>query len=263
MFFTSMQAETASEGLYIPEIQKIVKRGKLIVLMLKNDYNPLFSMKQKNGDRVGVDIDMSKKLANALGVELEIKDCYEKYDDVVDAIAKGEGDIGISKLSYTVDRARKVIFSSPYVIMKKGLLINRVNLSKNHQTPVIKDLLNRKGAQILISPGSYNNFSTMVFPDAQIIQSEKWETEGLDKLSKGEYLAAFRDELRIRLALRERPRLSIHLLPVILKEEDDPIHMIVNKNNFGFLLWVDYFLENYMHPYTLDQLFNEYGKFLR
>ncbi|MBP9752345.1 MAG: transporter substrate-binding domain-containing protein [Proteobacteria bacterium] len=263
MVFKSIQAENVNEGLFIPEVQKIVKRGKLIVLMIKNDYNPLFSMKQPNGERVGVDIDISKKLANALGVDLEIRDCYDKYDDVVDAIAKGEGDIGISKLSYTVERARKVIFSSPYVLLKKGLLINRVNLSKNRNTPILKDLLNRKESQILISPGSYVNFTNVIFPDATVIQSQKWDTEGLTKLAEGEYLAAFRDELRIRLALREQPRLSIHLLPVILKEEADPIHMIVNKNNFGFLLWVDYFLENYMHAYTLDQLFNEYGKYLR
>ena len=53
------------------------------------------------------------------------------------------------------------------------------------------------------------------------------------------------------------------LLPVVLKDEEDPIHMVVHKESFGLLIWINSFMSNNVKPYSIDELFEKYGKFLK
>ena len=251
------------QTLAIPEIQRIVEKGKIVVLMTNTDYNPLFRMKASDGTFKGVDMDMAQALADSLGVKLEIKAKYKSYDDVVDAVAKGEGDIGISKMSYTIERSKKVLFSSPYVVFKKSLLINRVLLSKIDGKHTIKEIMNTAQQPVAVAPGSYDDFCLGLFAKSKPKEVKEWETEGIEKLLKGEFFAAFRDELRIKLALRKNPQATLYLLPVILKDEDDPIRMIVNRECFGLWLWVNSYLSNNIKPYSYDELIARYGHLLK
>ncbi len=251
------------QTLAIPEIQRITEKGKIVVLMTNTDYNPFFRMKSSDGSYKGIDMEMAQAVADSLGVKLEVKAIYKSYDDVVNAIAKGEGDIGISKMSYTIERSKKVLFSSPYVIFKKSLLINRVQLSKIDSKNSLKEIMNSGTLPIVVAPGSYDDFSLALFPKSKPEEVEKWDSDGIKKLLEGKYFAAFRDELRIKLVLRKNPQATLHLLPVILKDEDDPIRMIVNKECFGLWLWVNSYLSNNIKPYTYDELFARFGHLLK
>lgn len=249
------------QRLIIPEIKRILDRGKLIVFMTNDSNNVLFQMKTSDGDYKGIDIEISENIANLLGVKLEINRKYKTYDQVVDAIARGEGDIAISKLSYTVERSQKVHFTSPYVILRKALLLNRIGLTHFGENLTLREILNNQKTKLATVSGSYDSFSKHLFPKASLTIDE-WDKHIIPGLLKGKFLGAFRDELRIKMVLKQNPQASLTLLPITLKDEQDPIRMAVNKKDLGLLLWLESVITNTFKPLTIDELFLRYEKYI-
>ena len=73
----------------------------------------------------GPEIDLAKQIARALGVRIEFLDRAPSFDAVVDDVAQGRADIGISKLSQTYYRLIRVRFSEPYITLSHALLFER------------------------------------------------------------------------------------------------------------------------------------------
>ncbi|RLF03161.1 MAG: amino acid ABC transporter substrate-binding protein, partial [Thermoprotei archaeon] len=91
-------------------LEKIKKRGVLIV-GTSADWPP-FEYIDKNGQYAGIDIEIVKKIAEALGVKLQIKDI--KFDALIAALKGGEIDLVIADMTPTAEREKEVDFSKPY-----------------------------------------------------------------------------------------------------------------------------------------------------
>lgn len=88
----------------------IKKRGKLIV-----GSSPPYGVMEfydGSGTMAGVDIDVAKEIALAIGVNLEMKDV--NFNDLDETVATGGVDIGVASLSLTEERSKKLLVSSPY-----------------------------------------------------------------------------------------------------------------------------------------------------
>ncbi|WP_418765888.1 transporter substrate-binding domain-containing protein [Mailhella sp.] len=106
------------------DVQAIVKRGELRV-GVKSDV-PGFSMQDLSGNYAGMEVDLAKKLAEAMGL---------KADDVtftaVTAKTRGQlldtGDIDMVLATFTITEERKNIwnFSSPYYTDAVSLLVKK------------------------------------------------------------------------------------------------------------------------------------------
>ena len=71
----------------------------------------------------------------ALGVRIEFLDGAPSFDAVVDDVAQGRADIGISKLSQTYYRLIRVRFSEPYITLSHALLFERAAVSSGNYEP--------------------------------------------------------------------------------------------------------------------------------
>jgi len=91
-------------------LEKIKKRGVLIV-GTSADWPP-FEYIDKSGNYAGIDIEIAKKIAEAIGVKLEIKDI--KFDALIAALKGGEIDMIIADMTPTAEREKEVDFSKPY-----------------------------------------------------------------------------------------------------------------------------------------------------
>ena len=199
-------------------------------------------------------------IASYLGVRLRFRMLYTNYEDIVDAIENGEGDIGIAKLSYTKERSRKVLYSLPYVISRKMLLINRVSMVKSGKND-INQLLNDQNSVIgTVKSTSYESFIRNIFPKASLFLQEDWDQTIIPLLENGNITAAMRDEIRIKLLLKENPKLLVKLLPIILKDEEDPISAILNQESIGLLAFVDKCIAIEKCQENVDELMNKYEK---
>lgn len=74
------------------------------------------------GDQIiGIDVEIGQAIADELGVELEVVN--SDFDGVISAIESGKGDVGISGITITDERAAQVDFSVPYLDATQSLIV--------------------------------------------------------------------------------------------------------------------------------------------
>lgn len=240
-----------------PGIKRIKERGKLIIAMLNEDQPPFF-MVNKKGELYGLDVKLGTDIANKLGVEVEFVRKAKSFDEVIDMIVRKEADVAISNLSKTLKRSEKVLFTNPYIILRKGLLVNRLKMAqaRGDEDP-IEFIVNMKGDIGVIAASSYVYFARSMFPEATI-KEFKTKKDIISALEKGDILAAFRDEVEIKKIIRANPGISLDVQTVIFKDTKDPIAMAVSRDNTHFLYWLNEYLEMRDFNLDADKLLREY-----
>lgn len=269
IYQTKMPDPESEKGRVYGDINDIIKRGEIVVCSVSNTSNSLFLMKKKGSEKaekldlIGADIELAKKIAKGLGVRLVFRLCYKRYEDVVNAIANGEGDIGLAKLSYTSKRSRKIMFTEPYVIARKTLLMNR-QIAESNRDKCLNELINNKQFKIGVAKdASYVEFAKLLFPKVEVLEMNNWEKQTVEKLTNKEIVATLRDNLRINLLMNQHPELSLKFISIILKGENDYISGIVNYKSLALLNWINTFIKSEVKVKTIDELMKEYGRYIK
>jgi polar amino acid transport system substrate-binding protein len=120
---------TPGANLRAPEIQAILDRGELIVAMTAGDQPPFYYV-QADGQLAGLDADLARDIASRLGVKVRFHRGPTSFNAVVELVARGGADVGISKLSRTLARAQMVRFTKPYVTFRHAILLHRLKLAQ-------------------------------------------------------------------------------------------------------------------------------------
>ena len=81
---------------------------------------PPMSATAKNGELIGMDIDLANAMAEDLGVPVEF--VRMPFADLLPALEAGKVDMVLSGMTITADRNRKVAFVGPYYVSGKGIL---------------------------------------------------------------------------------------------------------------------------------------------
>ena len=252
------------KGILYGDFDDILKRKTLVVCSNRDTNRPLFLMKKKNTknlDLTGEDIELAKKFAKALGVKLIFRCCYSSFDDVVDAIENHEGDIGISELSYTLHRSRKVIYTNPYVSLKKMILINR-QILEIYKSKSIKQLIEDGNFPVATEDHSYVEFAQELFPKTKILVINNWDKEIGNKLKNKKLIATLNDETKIKTLFKNNPKLSMNLVPLILHGEKDCISTVINFKGLKLSNWVNKFLKSEVPVETIDNLLKKYEDYI-
>ena len=140
----------------------LVNEGKLTCI--SNLYFPPFeSMDEKTGDPVGFDIDMSKALAEHLGLEVNWLPS-QAFDSLVPTIkAGGTADIAIAGMTITDARKQEVDMSDPYVDSNQSL-VTKVGSEET------LDTLNAKDKKIAVQAGTTGaDWAAENLPEATIV----------------------------------------------------------------------------------------------
>lgn len=240
------------------DIERIKERGRLVVAMVENNAPPFF-FHDESGKLKGLDVRLAEGIAEELGVEVEYNRNAESFNNVVDLVANRRADIAISKLSRTLTRATRVRYTTPYIVLRQGLMVNRLELEKvkkkgETDTAAIKAM---RGAIGVIANSSYVGYAASRFPNARVRQYESWDMVVKAVLS-GEVLAAYRDELEIKKIIKERPNAVIKLQTVVLTDTRDPIAMAVHHQDTHLLAWLEVYLDTVNLDFTADSLLEEY-----
>ncbi len=104
--------ETKEEGL------TTVKEGKLI--MATNAYFQPYEYYE--GDKIiGIDAEIAAKIAEKLGLELEISDMA--FDSIITAVDEGSADFGLAGMTVTEDRLKDVDFSISYANGVQAIIV--------------------------------------------------------------------------------------------------------------------------------------------
>ena len=102
-----------------PVLDRIVKNGELRVGM-DPTFPPLES-KTKDGEIVGMDVDMAKAVAHGMGVRLVLVEL--PFKDLLPALLENKIDMVLSGMTITPERNLKVVFVGPYILSGQTVLI--------------------------------------------------------------------------------------------------------------------------------------------
>ena len=75
----------------------------------------------ENGEVIGVDIEISKKIADKLGKKLVIKDVA--FDSIINELNSGKADFAAAGMSINPERSEKVDFSIEYITSNQVVVV--------------------------------------------------------------------------------------------------------------------------------------------
>ena len=139
----------------------------------------------QDGEIVGVDIDIAREIANAMGKELVIKDV--SFDFIINEIKSGKSDIGAAGMSITKERLEEVDFSVEYAVSNQVVIV-----SENSKITNINQISNQK---IAVQLGTVaDSYVDENYEDAIVIRQKKYLSM-VEDLKAGKGIEVTLDEL--------------------------------------------------------------------
>lgn len=261
IFFTGRAF--CENSIYPPDIKRIKDRGEFVVAMYFNDIPPFF-MHDENGNFYGLDVELARDIADKLGVKVRFDRKAKTFGEIVDMVVNHEADAAISLLSRTLKRAEKIRYTKPYIVLKQGLIINRLSFEKLTKNKSIINTLNQKQSVIAVKKGtSYVDFSHRIFPDAVIKEYPEWDPEIVDAVVSGEAAAGYDDEIEIKKYIISRPEAAIHVTTAVIEDLNDPIAIAVPYDSNSLLDWLNLYIDQHVKKITADTILDKYKKSLK
>lgn len=256
---TPVKRTIAEEDLayYSPQMKAIYQRGKLRVALPAADRNPFFYT-DAGGMLTGSDVELAADMAAQLGVDVEYVRSAKSFEEVVNQVASGQADMAVSKLSATLPRAGKVLFSEPYLTLHQGLLMNRLAMARLGPASVdpVQRLRQAKVKIGVIAGTSYVSFAHLLFPRTETVQFATPQ-EAMDAAIQGDVTAIYYDELQLKQLLANNPGRSIDLQLHLLPDQVDPIAVAIPPQEGPLLAWVNLYLQS--NQARIDHLLVKYG----
>jgi ABC-type amino acid transport substrate-binding protein len=249
---------------YLPtladEFRRIHENGFLTVGMYSEDRFPFFFVDGR-GELAGSDVEMAYDIARQLGVaEVRFDRSARSFEELVDLVAAGRYDLAVSKISITLNRAQRVLFSEPYLSLRQALLVNRIQMAalKNRQMSDPVEILRTSRVKIGAMAGtSYMEFAREIFHTAEIVPYDARERM-LEDVRRGDIAAALYDEFEFQRYINEFPDVLLDLQFVVLEGRKDNLAVAIPPEHFHMQAWLKEYLA-YQQPLDIPQLLERYG----
>jgi len=231
-------------------LDEIQQRKKLRV-GLEPMYMP-FELNSKTGEIIGFDVDMAKRMAKAMEVELEL--VSTAWDGIIPALLTNKFDIIMSGMTVTQGRNLKVNFADPYIVVGQTILIN-----KKHQGAVksYKDLNDPK-YQVTSKLGTTGEQAVKrMIPKATYLSFET-EQEGVMEVVNGKADAFVYDSPYCAVANAQKGEGKLVFLDEPFTYE--PLAWAVRKGDYDFLNWLDNFLNQVKNDGTYEKIYEKWFK---
>lgn len=234
----------------------LITRNTLTVAMYKGN-TPPFYFTEENKRLSGIDVEIITGFAQELGLEIKFIRT-NSLDGVIHKVMAGEADLAICKLSMTFQRATKVLFSKPYIKLRKGLLVNRVLLEKQLNNRSKEETIqNLQGTLGVIGNSSYVAFAQQRFKHMEVVEYPSWQAVVNDVLSQ-KIIAGFRDEAEIKKVILDDKDYAMKLLTVVLEDDYDPKGIAVPQHAVHLKLLLDFYIDSLGLQLTANSVLFEY-----
>ena len=196
----------------------------------------------ENGEIVGVDIDICKRIAKELGMELKIKDVA--FDSIINEVKTKKSDIGAAGISHTDERAREVDFTNNYMESKQVLVVKKDSYLKSPS--MLSD------EKIAVQLGTVaDTYLTEKVPTVKIVREKK-------------FLAAIQDLIDDKVSgvvMDEVPAKELITSDMVILEEPlviDYYGMVVRKGNKKLLSIANKVIDEMKENGSIDEALLEH-----
>jgi polar amino acid transport system substrate-binding protein len=175
-------------------IQQVTQRRKLVVLM-EAEFRP-FTYKDK-GELKGFDVDLAREIARELKVDVEFRE--RGFDLLPAELIQGKGDLIISGVTMTPERALSCAFTEPYFFTKTISLLAK---PRADGVRTIADL-NDASHRIVVQKGSTGENAVKAHLPAATLSTFDREDLCALEVAQGRADAFIYDEFQVRTQARE------------------------------------------------------------
>lgn len=240
-----------------PVLSRIAQHGELVLGTSAN--MPPMTYKHTDGKNIGLDIDVARVMADALGVKLKVKTL--PFNELLPALQKGKLDVVISNMTITPERNRSVAFVGPYMSSGKCFITKQAGLAKAEQS----DDLNTAKTSIVVMQGSTSEaFIKTLLPKATLTTTADLKS-GIEMVKNDKVGALMTDYPVCLSTLKNHPDAGFVSLFSLLNYE--PIGIALPANDPLFVNWTENFLERLDATGTLDGIgahwFGEYAEAIK
>jgi polar amino acid transport system substrate-binding protein len=159
-----------------PVMDRIIKKGELVVGT--SGAQPPMTATTKKGEIIGLDIDISRAMADALGVKAKFVSM--PFAKLLPALEAGQVDMVLSGMTITPKRNQKVAFVGPYYVSGKGIL---AVYEKYAALQEAKGLNTPEVTVAALKNSTSQKFAETTIPKAKLILTNSYE-EAINLLFK-------------------------------------------------------------------------------
>jgi polar amino acid transport system substrate-binding protein len=234
--------ETASSS--APSLQRILQKGELVVGTAAS--MPPLNMTTRDGKVIGLEVDLAKSMANAMGVKLKLQPI--EFSKLLSALVNGKVDMILSGMTITPKRNLKVAFVGPYFISGKAFL-TKIETIAAAKDPVEID---SPDVRLTALRGSTSQaFIETVLPNVQLLPAKDYD-EAVDMVLQDKVQALLADYPICVVSVYRYP--DSGLLSVITPLTYEPLGIGIAADDPHLINWVENFLNNLEGSGQLDEL---------
>jgi len=150
-----------------PVLDRIVGKKELVVGTAGS--MPPLNMTTKDGQIIGIEVDLGKMIASVMDVKLTLKPM--PFKDLLPALERGEVDMVLSCMTITPGRNLKFAFVGPYFHSGKSILTKKKNVDSLDEISKI----NNPGKVLTALKGSTSQmFVERVLPKAKLVLADDY-----------------------------------------------------------------------------------------
>lgn len=184
-------------------IEDIQARGKLVVGL--STFVP-WAMRDKKGDLIGFEIDVARKLAEDMGVDVEF--VPTAFDGIIPALLAKKFDVIITGMVQKPQRNLTVNFSAPYAYLTVGMAANKA-LAEKDGLKTMEDW-NSSDVTLTIKRGTApGETAARLFPKAKVRQFDD-DAQALQDVLNGNAHAFMTSEPKPAYYVIDNPDVLYH-----------------------------------------------------
>ncbi len=200
----------------------------------------------EGGEIVGVDVEIAKEIAKAMGKKLEIKDVA--FDFVINEVKSGKADFGAAGMSITPERQKEVDFTIEYAVSDQVVIV------RNDSS--IKSFDDIKNKTIAVQLGTVaDQYAEDNYKEASVVKHKKYLTAA-QEVKSGKADCIIMDSLPAKELVKENGDLRI--LDGVLFQ--DKYGMIVKKGNKALLDKINEVLRRLIDEGKINEYVIKYSK---
>jgi polar amino acid transport system substrate-binding protein len=211
---------------------------------------PPLNMMNKSGMPMGLDVDLAKVMAAAMGVELNM--VIKPFPDLLPALEAGEVDMVISGMTITPERNMKVAFVGPYHISGKALLTKFKSLVTSENT---SKLNSEAFAYTALESSTSADLVRTMMPKARLVTTKDYE-KAVEMVLSNKVDALVADYHACILSLLRHPNEG--LVSLITPFTYEPLGIAMPAGDAHLINWVTNFLNTMRQSNGLVKLKNKW-----
>ncbi|SHH47540.1 basic amino acid ABC transporter substrate-binding protein [Thermosipho atlanticus] len=218
-------------------LAEIKERGKLII-GTEPTFPPFEYVNEKN-EIVGFDIDIAQKIADELGVELEIVNL--PFDSLIPALMSDKIDLIVAGMTITEERAKVIDFSIPYFNANQAIVVRG---NEGFMPATLEDL---KGKRVAVQLGTTGDLVVSDIKEIMVTRFQKF-TDAFLELQNKRVDAVVLDEAVANAYVKTFPKFVVSAII----DTGEKYGIGVKKGNTELLEFVNTVVSNlFKSPYDL------------